>query len=86
MPTAFTPNGDGINDIYRIPPHASITLKNLSIYNRWGAKIFTTKDVNKGWDGAIDGQPLSTGTFTYVINGSNASGLIKATGTFVLIR
>jgi len=40
MPSAFTPNDDGLNDQFRIPPSSAITLKEFSIYNRWGTRVF----------------------------------------------
>jgi len=47
MPNAFTPNGDGKNDVFRIPPDATLNLEEFSIYDRWGAKIFSTKNVGE---------------------------------------
>jgi hypothetical protein len=49
MPKAFTPNSDGKNDIFRIPPGINVNLKEFSVYNRWGEMIFTTRDISKGW-------------------------------------
>jgi gliding motility-associated-like protein len=42
MPNAFTPNGDGKNDVFRIPPGTSLQLKEFSIYDEWGTKVFST--------------------------------------------
>jgi len=88
MPSAFTPNGDRKNDIFRIPPLYSLTLHNFSIYNRWGQLLFTSSNINDGWDGTINGQPQASGTYIYVIKYDNL--LTKKTeivkGTVVLIR
>jgi gliding motility-associated-like protein len=50
IPNAFTPNGDGINDVYRVATRSLVSFE-LSIYNRWGQLIFTTTDASQGWDG-----------------------------------
>src|SRR4030095_4850128 len=47
MPNAFTPNGDGLNDLFRIPPQNYNLLISFTIYNRWGQKIFTTKNIGE---------------------------------------
>src|SRR5439155_16985702 len=54
MPNAFTPDGDGKNDIFRIPAGTTILLENFSIYNRWGQLVFHTNDATKGWNGTIN--------------------------------
>jgi gliding motility-associated-like protein len=86
MPNAFTPNRDSKNDIYRIPPNVSIQLKNFSIYNSWGEKIFSTTNINAGWDGTINNVNQSTGTYIYIITGSDSNGPVFLKGTFLLIR
>jgi gliding motility-associated-like protein len=86
MPNAFTPNRDAKNDIYRIPPNVSIQLKNFSIYNSWGEKIFSTTNINAGWDGTVNNINQSTGTYIYVITGTDSNGPISLKGTFLLIR
>ncbi len=86
MPNAFTPNSDSKNDIYRIPPNALIQLKNFSIYNRWGKKIFSTENINEGWDGTVNNVHQSTGAYIYVITGNDNNGPLFLKGTFFLIR
>ena len=86
MPDAFTPNGDGKNDVFRIPPAVSLKLKEFSIYNEWGSKVFSTENISKGWDGTISGKPQSTGVYIYIIKGSNNKGSVFLKGSFVLIR
>jgi gliding motility-associated-like protein len=86
MPGAFTPNGDGRNDIYRIPPEVNITLNDFSIYDRWGNKVFTTKNIAEGWNGTYQGRKAATGTYVFVLNGSDSHGRIALKGSFVLIR
>lgn len=66
VPTAFTPNGDGINDVFRV---ANITFQDVPefrVYNRWGKEIFAAAD-NKGWDGTFNGLPQELGVYYYII-------------------
>jgi gliding motility-associated-like protein len=86
MPNAFTPNNDGTNDLFRIPPGVPLILDDFSIYDRWGNKIFTTNDIKKGWDGSYKGTRLSTGVFVYTVSGklNNEDKFLK--GTVLLIR
>jgi gliding motility-associated-like protein len=88
VPSAFTPNGDGLND-YLYPLNA-YKAKNLlfRIYNRWGQLIFETKDWTKKWDGRINGNPQPAGTYVWMLqyfeNGGEKPVVLK--GTVVLIR
>lgn len=70
LPTAFSPNGDGINDIFsfntRYPE--DITSFTMSIYNRKGNRVFTTTDLNIGWDGSYNGAQQPIGTYYYMIS------------------
>ena len=86
MPNVFTPNGDQINDVYRIPPGVTITLYEFSIYDRLGNKIFTTSDIRQGWNGSVKGKKSAVGVYIYTIRGAGDKGKIKANGTFMLIR
>lgn len=86
MPNAFTPNGDGRNDVFRIPDGVSIELKEFSIFNRWGNKIFTTTDIKKGWNGTYKGHASDSGTYVYTITGSTINGKIFLKGTVILVR
>lgn len=86
MPDAFTPNGDGNNDAFRIPPNTYLNLKEFSVYDRWGNKIFTTSDITKGWDGRKKGIPQEMGVYVYIVSGADTSGTVLLKGTFLLIR
>jgi len=86
MPDAFTPNNDGLNDLFRVPPNVSLKLTEFSVYDRWGNKIFTTGDVRRGWDGNYKGVKLGSGVFVYIVNGSNEKGSVFMKGTVFLIR
>lgn len=64
LPTGFTPNGDGTNDILYIRSNF-ITEVYLTIYDRWGEKLFETSDTKKGWDGIYKGKKLDQGVYGY---------------------
>ena len=69
IPSAFSPNGDGVNDILYVRGRC---LKNFTfqIFNRWGELVFETSDKNIGWDGTQNGQALNTGVFVYKLEGT----------------
>ncbi|MES2649199.1 MAG: SBBP repeat-containing protein [Bacteroidota bacterium] len=62
---AFTPNNDGLNDLFKIINPNGITEYRLSIYNRWGQKVFETFDYLKGWNGSVGGQLQQSQTFIW---------------------
>lgn len=68
FPSAFTPNGDGLNDIIRVVGHLKFYKDfSLSIYNRWGQRVFYTENIYAGWDGIFNGVPQELGTYFYLI-------------------
>ncbi|MBL7724322.1 MAG: gliding motility-associated C-terminal domain-containing protein [Chitinophagaceae bacterium] len=84
--TAFTPNNDGINDILNFFP-VGMGFARLSIYNRWGQMIFSTTDINKGWDGKVKGVLQDTGVYTWMVKAKNYEGnAVIRKGTVLLIR
>lgn len=87
LPNAFSPNGDGINDEIFILNHSVSKLLEYSIYNRWGQQVFTTTDLNAGWDGTINGKEAELGTYAFVIRAIDLSGseLLK-NGNITLVR
>jgi gliding motility-associated-like protein len=66
IPNAFSPNGDGTNDDFKPVADCSITFS-MQVYNKWGSVVFSTEDVNEGWDGQFDNQPAPDGKYSYVI-------------------
>lgn len=86
LPSAFTPNNDGKNDVFRIPAGVSMTLIDFSIYDRSGFRVFTTNDINKGWNGKYQGNPFNTGSFVYIIKGVMRGNQVLLKGTFTLVR
>ncbi len=67
MPTAFSPNGDGLNDIFRVKHPFPVTKFNMTIYDRWGEKVFETDNINTGWDGLFRGVPALQDTYVWLI-------------------
>ncbi len=86
MPAAFTPDNNGLNDIFRIPPGVPLILSDFSVYDRWGNRVFTTTDITKGWDGNFSGKPFNTGVFVYIISGVLQGKKVFLTDSFTLIR
>ncbi len=68
IPSAFTPNGDGKNDVFRIVNMTSRRLLNFSIYNRYGQKVFYGTGPGDGWDGTLGGRSCETGVYYYIVN------------------
>ncbi len=86
IPTAFTPNGDGINDEYKIITDGTANFR-LSIYNRWGEMIFTSTDGAQGWDGTFEGKPEEMGTYIYQLQIIFSNGVSRfRNGNITLIR
>lgn len=87
VPSAFTPNADGLNDVL-IPVLAGMkSLAFFNIYNRWGQLLFTTSEVGRGWDGTFAGVQQQSGTYVFVVKSTDYSGnTIMRKGTIVLIR
>lgn len=76
MPNAFSPNGDGINDVYKAKSnHESILSFKGLIFNRWGKKVFEWTDVNSGWDGTINGTEAAEGVYYCRIVAEGTDGI-----------
>lgn len=88
VPTAFTPNGDGLNDVFK--PGYRCLFKNyrMQIFNRFGQHLFETTDINSGWNGYFNGIAQTMGTYIWVISYTDRlTGTINTqTGTVVLIK
>jgi len=87
VPSAFTPNGDGRNDVLRVIAPGLKQLFYFRVYNRWGQVVFETKDLLKGWEGRINGQLPETGVYVWIMKGVNYLGnVVERKGTVTLIR
>ncbi|ASZ13060.1 gliding motility-associated C-terminal domain-containing protein [Chitinophaga sp. MD30] len=65
LPNAFSPNGDGRNDIFRPVVRGPMYNYELRVFNRWGELIFLTSDDHRGWDGKYKGAPVDNGTYVW---------------------
>ena len=88
VPTAFTPNGDGINDFINVDGWGIKKLNYFRVYNRWGELIYETTDLKSGWDGYYKGVPQNMETYVYQAEVETYidSAPIKKTGYFKLLR
>lgn len=67
IPNAFTPNGDGINDYFKIEHTNYEKILTFKVFNRWGQLVYDGKDARTGWDGRVNGKPAPTDTYNYYI-------------------
>lgn len=73
MPNAFSPNGDGVNDIYRAKTnYQNIVEFEATIFDRWGTKIFSWTNIDEGWDGNYKGKEAPEGTYYVVVHAVGA--------------
>jgi len=87
VPTAFTPNGDGRNDVFRPLAVGISKIEYFRVFNRWGELVFSTTVNEQGWDGKIRGKEQATGTFVWVVKAVDYTGKpVFAKGTVTLIR
>lgn len=87
VPNAFTPNGDGRNDILKAIPIGLKELKYFSIYDRWGQRLFYTTNASNGWDGKNGTKTLLPSTYVWMAEGIDTNGkTISRKGTVILIR
>ncbi|RYZ52197.1 MAG: gliding motility-associated C-terminal domain-containing protein, partial [Sphingobacteriales bacterium] len=87
IPNAFSPNGDGVNDQFRITNYGYYKLETFRIFNRWGEEVFFTADPAKGWNGYHKGGLADLGTYHYYISLVDLKGSIQVfKGTLTLIR
>lgn len=86
VPTAFSPNLDGINDLFFIE-QISVRVFLIQIYDRWGNKVFESRNSDFTWDGTFNGKDLPAGTYTYALRFiTDTNKRINSQGTISLIR
>ena len=88
LPNAFTPNGDGVNDNFR-PLHAcDMQDYSMTVFNRYGEKIYFSKDPLEGWNGKIKGTLLNMGGYVWTVAYTKTSTkqIIQKQGTVLLLR
>lgn len=78
VPNAFTPNGDGVNDLFRLKVvEGSIKMLQMDIYNRWGEKVFSSTDPDAAWDGKADGKDAPSDVYAYFIRWERGDGALQ---------
>jgi gliding motility-associated-like protein len=86
IPNAFSPNGDGENEVLYVRGGAIVTM-NLKIFNRWGTKVFESSSLSSGWDGTYNGKPLEMDAYAYVLTASFIDGTTaQMQGNVSLVR
>jgi gliding motility-associated-like protein len=87
VPNSFTPNGDGLNDIFRAIPVGMSNTVYFRVFNRNGQLMFETNQFLKGWDGTFNGKPQPNGTYVWMVAGTNRDyKKVEMKGTVNLIR
>lgn len=86
-PNAFSPNNDRTNDGFRVVTYGNMKYYSLSIYNRWGQKVFFTADPDKRWDGTYNGQPCDIGAYYYYMDAECLTGQKEQhSGDVILVK
>jgi gliding motility-associated-like protein len=88
FPSAFTPDGDGANDVFKVLNGYHIISYRCVLMNRWGQRVFESSDPRKGWDGKVDGRPAGPGVYVWycVYTERAGDGEKRLKGTVVLLR
>jgi gliding motility-associated-like protein len=87
VPSAFTPNGDGINDVLFIGGWGIRKVNYFKIFNRWGQLLFQSNDVKVGWDGKFEGIPQNMETYVYEVSVETyLDSTLTKSGTVKIIR
>jgi gliding motility-associated-like protein len=86
IPNAFTPNQDGVNDEFYLT-NANFSKFTFAVFDRWGNQMYTTADPNFRWNGERNGNPIASGTYVFVIEGTSTKGIsVKRSGTISVMR
>lgn len=87
VPSAFTPNGDGKNDVFKAAYGENVIKFHLEIFNRWGQRVFSSQELTKGWDGRTNGILQPAGVYawkiTYTLYNEPSVKILKGTTTLI---
>lgn len=87
VPTAFSPNNDGRNDVFRAISPGVPQLDFFCVWNRWGQEVFRAQSLSATWDGTFKGNPMPPGTYVWMIQGTDYTGrLFNRRGTVTIVR
>ena len=84
IPNSFSPNGDGINDLWDIEALITYPQSVMTVYNRYGQQVYHDIGYSKPWNGRYNGAPVPTGTYYYVLDLKNNTPLV--TGWVAVVR
>jgi gliding motility-associated-like protein len=88
IPTGFSPNNDGNNDLFRAHCHCPVRQFSISVFNRWGENVYSANDIGGGWDGTYKGVPQAMGVYVYYAEYLNycSNKIQRVTGSITLVR
>ena len=86
VPTAFSPNNDGKNDVFRPISYGQFDIKTFRVINRYGQTVFEGRDIYKGWDGTLNGEPQDLNTYFYLISYKCNGEYVEKKGEVILVR
>jgi gliding motility-associated-like protein len=87
VPNAFSPNGDGLNDIFRVIPVGISNTVYFRVFNRFGEVVFETNQWLKGWDGTFKGKPQPSGAYVWMVSGTDRDyKKVEMKGTVMVVR
>jgi gliding motility-associated-like protein len=87
VPNAFSPNGDGRNDIFKPIPIGIVSTEYFRVYNRFGELVYQTNQNGAGWDGTFKGKPQPVGNYVWTVKGKGANSTnIELSGNVMLVR
>ncbi len=85
-PNSFTPNGDGLNDCWKAIPDGRLLYFEVAIYNRWGNRVYFSRNPDECWNGTFKGAPQDPGNYVYYIKASNTCKSDVSSGNLLLLR
>lgn len=87
LPSAFSPNGDGLNDVFEIKNLGEERILQFAVFNRYGQQVFSTTDPDKGWDGTFNDKACPADVYNYIIKLSSPNGFVRTIkGDVTLVR
>ena len=87
LPDAFSPNGDGINDVIFVGGLGVEAIERFYVFNRFGQRVFESNETTLGWDGTFNGEPQPIDTYVFRVIAKGFDGhRVERTGTFRLLR
>lgn len=87
IPSAISPNGDGVNDFFQVQFQCEPTDYSMKIYNEASELIYHTNRIEQRWDGSVKGTPAPEGAYTWILNFHSSNGLqLSRRGQLMLIR